>query len=60
MTVKTAVNFGHFDGIVAFRNRLGPVEDFVATAFEVAAPVSALFGKFRAARNDDFFHDGPL
>ncbi len=60
MAIKTTVDFGHFDGIIALGDGFGPVENFVTATFEIAAPVGTLFGKFGAAGNDDFFHDGPL
>lgn len=57
IAVETAIDFGHFDGIVALGDGLGVVENFVAAAFEIAAPVGDLFGEFGAARDNDFFHD---
>ncbi len=39
------------------RDRAGPVDDFVAAAFEVTTPVEGTLVELRAAGDNEFFHD---
>lgn len=46
------------DGVgIVFENRGGPVNDFIATTFEIASPVDGAFVEFGATANNEFFHN---
>ncbi len=53
---ETGGRRGLGEEIFVLKKWSGPVDDFVATALEIAAPIEGAFVEFCATRDDEFLH----